>query len=721
MKVKIDFKSISIRLLLLVLVITTVPIVFLTYNNDKVLTTDKDDQLKDKIHDVSALVEQVYKSKMANDQMEAIKLSQDPRMLPAIQEKNNTRVKNIVDEYSRKGQTNYIITVVDEQGIVIARSANNQSGDRTTNRLIYDALEGRDTSITDVLDSQVIESNNLSAQVNATQMKDGLAIINTEPIKNAEGDIVGAVSISEVLNNNNEIVDYITEETDAYCSIFQNDTRIATTLMDSNNNKIIGTRVLPEISYQVLYEGKTVEGIYNINNLTLYTHYEPLRNADNVTVGMLFVGYNVEPGLQRLYHMQEQAIITALAASIIFISIGYIMVRTITRPIKRIVTIANSIAAGNLETPVETGASGGEIGELSVAIKQMVSYMVTNIKERINYNESILKGISDPMLVVDNEDRITFFNEPASALTGFTQQEAIGQSLFSVLYTEHGDSYLKEIIQKKDVVRGFELTMRQRAGNRAIVRGSSSPIKDANGDNIGTIVLLHDITKERESDEKIKASLREKEVLLKEIHHRVKNNLQIISSLLNLQSGYIKDKQSLGMFKESQNRVRSMALIHEKLYQSKDIARIDFAEYIKNLTGNLIRSYGTGGPVRLKIDADAVSLGIDTAIPCGLIINELVTNALKYAFPDNRIGEIRIELAEIEGENGENSHYRLVIADNGVGLPEGVEIRKTSSLGLQIVTTLTDQIRGHIEVKRENGTAFIITFQDAKSKGKQGQ
>ncbi len=706
---------------MLVLVITTVPIVFLTYNNDKVLTTDKDDQLKDKIHDVSALVEQVYKSKMANDQMEAIKLSQDPRMLPAIQEKNNTRVKNIVDEYSRKGQTNYIITVVDEQGIVIARSANNQSGDRTTNRLIYDALEGRDTSITDVLDSQVIESNNLSAQVNATQMKDGLAIINTEPIKNAEGDIVGAVSISEVLNNNNEIVDYITEETDAYCSIFQNDTRIATTLMDSNNNKIIGTRVLPEISYQVLYEGKTVEGIYNINNLTLYTHYEPLRNADNVTVGMLFVGYNVEPGLQRLYHMQEQAIITALAASIIFISIGYIMVRTITRPIKRIVTIANSIAAGNLETPVETGASGGEIGELSVAIKQMVSYMVTNIKERINYNESILKGISDPMLVVDNEDRITFFNEPASALTGFTQQEAIGQSLFSVLYTEHGDSYLKEIIQKKDVVRGFELTMRQRAGNRAIVRGSSSPIKDANGDNIGTIVLLHDITKERESDEKIKASLREKEVLLKEIHHRVKNNLQIISSLLNLQSGYIKDKQSLGMFKESQNRVRSMALIHEKLYQSKDIARIDFAEYIKNLTGNLIRSYGTGGPVRLKIDADAVSLGIDTAIPCGLIINELVTNALKYAFPDNRIGEIRIELAEIEGENGENSHYRLVIADNGVGLPEGVEIRKTSSLGLQIVTTLTDQIRGHIEVKRENGTAFIITFQDAKSKGKQGQ
>ncbi|WP_148266666.1 histidine kinase dimerization/phosphoacceptor domain -containing protein [Methanocella arvoryzae] len=704
----------------MVLVITIVPIAFLTYNNDKVLTSDKDDQLKDKIHDVSALVEQVYNSKMAADQMEAIKLSQDPRMLPAIIEGNNSRVKQIVDEYSRKGQTNYIITVVDEQGIVIARSANNQSGDRTTNRLIYDALKGRGTSITDVLDSQVIESNNLSAQVNATQMSDGLAIINTEPIKNADGEIIGAVSISEVLNNNNEIVDYITEETNAYCSIFQNDTRIATTLMDSNNNKIIGTRVLPEISHEVLYNGKTVEGIYPINNLTLYTHYEPLRNADNVTVGMLFVGYNVEPGLQRLYHMQEQAIITALAASIIFISIGYIMVRTITRPIKRIVTIANSIAAGNLETPVETGASGGEIGELSVAIKQMVSYMVTNIKERINYNESILKGISDPMLVVDNEDRITFFNEPASSLTGFTQQEAIGQSLFNVLYSDR-EIHLRDIIRKKDVVRGFEMILRQRTGGKAIVRGSSSPIKDANGNDIGTIILLHDITKEREADEKIKASLREKEVLLKEIHHRVKNNLQIISSLLNLQSGYIKDKQSLGMFKESQNRVRSMALIHEKLYQSKDIARIDFAEYIKNLTGNLIRSYGTGAPVRLKINADSVSLGIDTAIPCGLIINEIVTNALKYAFPDNRVGEIRIELTQVEIDDNDNGHYRLVIADNGVGLPEGFDIRKTTSLGLQIVTTLTDQIKGHIEVKNGNGTEFIITFQDAKSKGRQGQ
>jgi len=704
--------------LALVLIITILPIAFLTYNNDKVLTNDKNDQLQDKIKDVSIMVDQVYKSKMDTDRMATIRLCEDPRLVNAMETNNNSQVKLLVDEYSKKDQKNYIITVVDNGGMVLARSANNQYGDQTTNRLLYGALNGTEYSITDTLDHQVIVANNLWDQVNATHMYDGLAIINTEPIKDDDGTIRGAVSISDVLNDNNEVVDYIQNSTQANCTIFQNNTRIATTLKDENGNRIIGTNLIPQISNQVLNQGTTVEGIYTINNMTLYTHYEPLRNADNETVGMLFVGYNLEPGLNQLYHMQEQAIITALAASIIFISIGYIMVRTITRPIKRIVAIANSIAAGNLDTPVVTVASGGEIGELSTAITKMVTYMVTHIKERINYNESILKGMSDPMFVVDNSGVITFYNNPASLLTGYSHEEALGRKLFSVLRPAPGENTLADVIFSKDEVGSFEATILQRSDKKAIVRGSISPILDATGVLIGTIVLLHDITREREADEKIKASLREKEVLLKEIHHRVKNNLQIISSLLNLQSGYIKDTQALGMFKESQNRVRSMALIHEKLYQSNDIARIDFAEYLKNLTGNLVRSYGTmGSLVNLVIKADNISLGIDTAIPCGLIINELVTNSLKYAFTDGqRSGEIRVELTEI-GE-GENSLYRLVVADNGVGLPEGMNIYKTSSLGLQLVTTLTDQIHGAIEVNRERGTEFIITFKESINKTK---
>jgi PAS domain S-box-containing protein len=713
LKLKINFSSISVQLLVLVLIITIVPITILTYTNDRVLTENVDAQLQGKINDSSVMVSQAYMEKMKNDRTEAIVLSHDLGLISGIRSGNHTAVKSIVDSYFSDAPVNFIVTVIDSNGIVLARSATEQNGDVTTNDRLLMALRGNGSSVTDVLPAQVIIANKLWDQVNATGMTDGLALINTEPVRDENRTIIGAVSISEVLNNNFDIVDMITNQTGGvYCTIFQNDTRIATTLMDTENKRIVGTRLLPEIAIPVLYGQQNVDGIYNINNLTLYTHYEPIFNDHKEVVGMLFVGYDVMPGYQKLDEMRLQAVITGLVASVVFVIIGYLLVRTITRPIKQIVAIANSIAAGNLDTPVETEATGGEIGELSTSIRQMVGYMVTNIKERMNYNEAVLKGISDPMLVVDRDGRITFFNEPASALTGVSSAEAIGKLVGDV--TKAGDSGgIQECIRTGEAVQGFEDTIVTRGGRTAIVRGSSAPLKDADGKAIGTILLLHDITREKEADERIKASLKEKEVLLKEIHHRVKNNLQIISSLLNLQSTYITDGQALGMFKESQNRVRSMALIHEKLYQSKDIARIDFAEYIRNLTGNLVRSYGFS-PVMVKliIDADHISLGVDTAIPCGLIINELVTNSLKYAFPDGRNGEIRITLKQDNGDG----RYWLSISDDGRGLPESIELRKTSTLGLQLVTTLVDQLNGTIEVKRENGTEFIIRFSELKAR-----
>ncbi len=697
---------------MLVFIITIVPIIILTYTNDRILTANENDQLKGKILDASFMVTQAYKEKMRIDQTEAMVLSRDPGLIWNIKTNNRTGVKAIIDDYFSDIPVNYIVTVIDSNGTVIARSASNQNGDVTTNARLLMALRGNGSSVTDVLPTQVIIANKLWEQVNATGMTEGLAMINTEPVRDENRNVIGAVSISEVLNNNFEIVDTITNQTGVYCTIFQNDTRIATTLLDKEGNRIIGTKALPEVVLPVLFGQQTIIGTYRINNLTLYTHYEPIVNDHQNVVGMLFVGYDAAPGYLQLDRMRQQAIITGLVASLVFIIIGYLLVRTITRPIKQIASIANSIATGNLDTPVETEASGGEIGELSTAIGQMVGYMVSNIKERTNYNEAVLKGISDPMLVVDHDSRITFFNEPASALTGFSPAEALGLRVEEV--TKAGDAGgIRESIRKGEAVMGFEDSIVTKDGRSAIVRGSSAPLKDADGKAIGTILLLHDITREREADERIKAQLKEKEVLLKEIHHRVKNNLQIISSLLNLQSTYIKDQQALGMFKESQNRVRSMALIHEKLYQSKDIARVDFAEYIRNLAGNLIRSYGSSpAMVKLVIDADQISLGVDTAIPCGLIINELVTNSLKYAFPDGRRGEIRVSLKR---ENGDGL-YRLVIADNGVGLPASIEPRKTATLGLQLVTTLVDQLNGSIEIKRGNGTEFIVTFSEMKAR-----
>ena len=221
--------------------------------------------------------------------------------------------------------------------------------------------------------------------------------------------------------------------------------------------------------------------------------------------------------------------------------------------------------------------------------------------------------------------------------------------------------------------------------------------------------LTQEIGRRQEAETRIRASLQEKEVLLKEVHHRVKNNLQIISSLLNLQSGYIDDERTLQMFKESQSRIQSMALIHEKLYQSEDLARVNFAEYIDSLVGFLMRSYGSGG-VGIALNVEPVFLSLDTSIPCGLIVSELVSNSFKYAFPKGHVGEIFVRLKSIDDE-----HYELSVGDTGIGFPEDVDFQETESLGLQLVTTLANQLDGEIELDRSNGTAFRICFRVHKS------
>jgi two-component sensor histidine kinase len=227
--------------------------------------------------------------------------------------------------------------------------------------------------------------------------------------------------------------------------------------------------------------------------------------------------------------------------------------------------------------------------------------------------------------------------------------------------------------------------------------------------------LQVEIAERKRAEEQIKASLGEKEVLLKEVHHRVKNNLQVVSSMLQLQSKNIKDKETVEMFQESRNRVRSMALVHERLYQSKDLAKVDFAKYIRSLANYLCRSYGVNtNVIQLRTNLHDVSLGVDTAIPCGLILNELVSNSLKHAFPDGREGEIHIEL-----RSDDNDKFTLMVSDNGVGLLEDLDFRNTESLGLQLVNTLVNQLEGTIELDRRDGTAFKITFSEIKYEERQ--
>lgn len=232
-------------------------------------------------------------------------------------------------------------------------------------------------------------------------------------------------------------------------------------------------------------------------------------------------------------------------------------------------------------------------------------------------------------------------------------------------------------------------------------------VPNQNGEFNRVLVSIVDITKRKQAEAAILRSLKEKEVMLQEIHHRVKNNMQVISSLLNLQSRHILDSNALTIFKESQNRVRSMALVHEKLYRSGDLSKIDFSEYIHSLVSGLYRSYGTNpANIQLNTHVESVALGIDLAVPCGLIINELVSNSLKHAFPNGQIGKIDISLTQ-----SKNQMVHLVVSDSGVGIPDDIDFKRTESLGLHLVVILVeDQLRGTIDLKKEKGSRFEVTF-----------
>jgi two-component sensor histidine kinase len=229
---------------------------------------------------------------------------------------------------------------------------------------------------------------------------------------------------------------------------------------------------------------------------------------------------------------------------------------------------------------------------------------------------------------------------------------------------------------------------------------------------IATIAVVGLYAFERRRDhaeEKLKTSIVEKELLLREIHHRVKNNIQIMSSLLSIQSKYIDDHRVLELFKDYQNRIRSLALVHEKLYMSGNLANIDFRNYVISLTDNMVRTLGISRNITINIDIENILLNTDTAIPCGLIINELVSNSFKYAFPDGREGRITIALKKMDDE------FILTVGDNGIGIDDGADISKLNTLGLGLVFNLVEkQLNGSVELDTAEGTAFTMRFKDLR-------
>ena len=210
----------------------------------------------------------------------------------------------------------------------------------------------------------------------------------------------------------------------------------------------------------------------------------------------------------------------------------------------------------------------------------------------------------------------------------------------------------------------------------------------------------------KQTEEELKTSIYERDVLLKETHHRVKNNMQVIHSLLNLQTHYAENMEAVNVLKESQNRVKSMGMIHEKLYNSTDRSKINFSDYVQSLTSDLLTSYKLSEKINPVIEIGDLDLNLETAILCGLIINELVSNSLKYAFPKTDIGEIHVSLNLVDNK------YELIISDNGIGIPEDIDFKNTDSLGFQLVNNITSQLEGQIKLDRYVGTKFTINFEN---------
>jgi len=368
---------------------------------------------------------------------------------------------------------------------------------------------------------------------------------------------------------------------------------------------------------------------------------------------------------------------------------------------QRIIAFYNSVLTDEAGNTIGTISSGEDITKRKQAEEELKSS-----EERLKI---LFEFAPDAYYLNDLKGNFIDGNIAAEKLMGYKKEELIGKSFLKLKLLPAGQIPIAAALLAKNMLRQptgpNELILNRKDGDQVPVEIRTFPV-NINGQTL-VLGIARDITERRRAEDRIKASLQEKEVLLQEVHHRVKNNMQVISSLLNLQSRHIKDEQALEIFKNSQNRVRSMGFIHEKLYNTKDFARVDFNEYVRSLANHLFSSYGINKEaIKLNTNIKDVFLDINTAIPCGLIINELVSNSIKYGFPDGKKGEIKIAMLPLN-----KNKVELIVSDNGVGLPEEVDFRKTESLGLHLVTILAEgQLHGDIKLERGGGTSFHIGF-----------
>lgn len=311
----------------------------------------------------------------------------------------------------------------------------------------------------------------------------------------------------------------------------------------------------------------------------------------------------------------------------------------------------------------------------------------------------------------DTDGGCTYINPRCEEIVGRKLEESLGDGWISFVHPDDRHRIVTPWIEDAKAGRPHETQFRVVTPTHQVrwLHARTAPIINDRNQVIGHTGTIEDITKQKLAEEQIKASLQEKEALLKEIHHRVKNNLQIISSLIYLQAQRIDDAKMRQLFEDSQTRISSMALVHDTLYRSQDFAQVNLSEYVQTLSSNLFHTYRVQPEsVKLKIDIDPdVLISLDKAIPCGLILNELMTNALKHGFHDRATGEVRVLLKK------HFSQIYLIVENDGHALPESFELQKIQSMGLRLVNALVDQVKGQVEIQSDGKTRFKITFDPA--------
>lgn len=437
------------------------------------------------------------------------------------------------------------------------------------------------------------------------------------------------------------------------------------------------------------------------------------------------MGISLAPFNKERRQILRNFILTGVIILLPLIGVAILLSRFLSAPLTRLAHETKKMRAGQLDTEVSPEYIY-EVNEFATAFNKMAYSLrehVGKLKESektLQDSEKRIRAIvdnaADGIITIDEKGTIRSFNRAAEAIFGYKASEVTGSNIKVLMppdMRESHDNFIGNYLktgEKKVIGVNREVYGQHKDG---VLRPLSLTVSEIRLDDQYLFTgIVRDITERRKMEEKINTSLEEKDLLLREIHHRVKNNMQIILSLLSGQAREHRYEECIEVFKDSTGRIRSMALIHDQLYRSDDLSKIDIGAYVRSLTKMLFKSYLINPAlVSLELDIADISFGIDTSVPFGLLLNELVTNSLKHAFRGNRGGRVSVKLHNLDDESLE-----LSVSDDGLGIPEEIELETARTMGLNLIQTLTKQLNGKLELDRENGTAFTIRFKELKYK-----